>query len=1400
MTKKKNLIIGLVAITAIAGVAFYYISKPNDNLSDLGGITTMLSTDTLKDSRSVINNNFAYLENNKLDNADMSGGEGITYTATGTYSFDCSEVEGTGINCSSEDITLDATGDWTGTLDGYEASALVGGGSTDYLGSIGDVSTTSLTAGYVLKYSGTEWESVATSTLGLGGTGSMTYPDAGIALSAGSAWDTSIVNNSANWNTAYGWGNWATQGFETQAQASSSFSLLTHDHSTLYDILGQATSTLASHTTAYNHDNFLVNGSIDTIAELNAILTGEDVASTSGTYANLTAGAATALAADPTDCSTGQFAIAIAANGNLTCAATSTFGNMNALSDNTWTLHNDYPSACSAGQYVSAIGDTLTCGTPAGTGSGDGVWATSSATQLYVNDYNVGIGTSTPRWDLQIASSGYPYLILSDETMSSTTVDALLDLDVPLDNLYISNKYGGFEVGNIENATNKKSPLINIHPTIDHTGTISKGGTIAIGQLAGYNLTATSTFLDSPNILIGEGSGFSMKDYGHTSYTVGFGAYYNIAVGKYSLAECEYCNENIVIGNNALKNSVGSSTVSAYSSANTLVGHEILAYANSTTSAADKLWFNTAFGNYALSRSRDSDANAMFGAYSGNKLSGNFNVGVGNYSLYSYYNNYEIANLVNNNVGVGYMAGYNLAESTGNILLGYKAGDNLATSSQNIIIGYDIDGTSTTMTKGLNIGNIIFGNGIDGTGTTLSSGKIGIGTSSPAYKLDVYGTGRLTGSTTIGLTTITPNASVNGNVLVSDGTNAYWQATSTLGLGGGGSGTVTSVDMSVPTGLSISGNPITGAGTLAVSLTGGYIIPLSASTTAWNNFLNTPSGVITAGDGIDWSTNTLNVDNVTAPMLASADFGDFTCNGTTCSLDASYLVAGSIDTIAELNAILTGEDVASTSGSITGNAGTATALASNPTACSAGQYVSDIDANGTLTCGTPASGGAGVGWATSSATQLYSTIASVGIGTTTPYGNLNISSLSHPKLVLSNQEALENRKHWAITASSTSSEYTGLQIFRLNDDLSLGIIALSVGDALHENTSIDEYALSSLTTGSYNVALGRDSLRSDTTGGYNMAIGAGSMNLNTTGSRNIAIGKSAMTYVGSATNTVAIGYLAGMGTSGQSYYQNNTLIGYQSGKGLTTGDSNILIGYNSGDALLSGDNNIVIGYDIDVPASTTNGQMTIGNLIYATGLSATNTTISTGLVGIATNTPAYTLDVYGTVSLGGNAGAVTVTAGGVLAFTGTGGLTVPNSATCNLNGVAGRTCFDTSTGQLQVFNSATSTFIAYQPASFSYATSTAWTGTTTIPLGVAWEAETWTGIACFTDAGTLDVSVYDGTNRMNIYKGASTTVSSMVLSTNNTFTALEKRYVDIGNPATAPTKISCTIKKAIDPN
>jgi hypothetical protein len=49
-----------------------------------------------------------------------------------------------------------------------------------------------------------------------------------------------------------------------------------------------------------------------------------------------------------------------------------------------------------------------------------------------------------------------------------------------------------------------------------------------------------------------------------------------------------------------------------------------------------------------------------------------------------------------------------------------------------------------------------------------------------------------------------------------------------------GSGSVTSVDMTVPTGLQVANNPITTSGTLAITFASGYSIPTTSSQTNWD--------------------------------------------------------------------------------------------------------------------------------------------------------------------------------------------------------------------------------------------------------------------------------------------------------------------------------------------------------------------------------------------------------------------------------------------------------------------------------------------------------------------------------------------------------------------------------------
>lgn len=59
-----------------------------------------------------------------------------------------------------------------------------------------------------------------------------------------------------------------------------------------------------------------------------------------------------------------------------------TWANPTVDSDSDWTKHNSFPSACSAGEFVTAVGDTLTCAVPSGEGTtytaGTGLDLTSS--------------------------------------------------------------------------------------------------------------------------------------------------------------------------------------------------------------------------------------------------------------------------------------------------------------------------------------------------------------------------------------------------------------------------------------------------------------------------------------------------------------------------------------------------------------------------------------------------------------------------------------------------------------------------------------------------------------------------------------------------------------------------------------------------------------------------------------------------------------------------------------------------------------------------------------------------------------------------------------------------------------------------------------------------------------
>jgi hypothetical protein len=83
----------------------------------------------------------------------------------------------------------------------------------------------------------------------------------------------------------------------------------------------------------------------------------------------------------------------------------------------------------------------------------------------------------------------------------------------------------------------------------------------------------------------------------------------------------------------------------------------------------------------------------------------------------------------------------------------------------------------------------------------------------------------------------TPAISISAATTSAAGSMSSADKTKLDGIASGATantGTVTSVAVTVPTGLSVSGSPVTTSGTIAIALTSGYAIPTTASQTNWD--------------------------------------------------------------------------------------------------------------------------------------------------------------------------------------------------------------------------------------------------------------------------------------------------------------------------------------------------------------------------------------------------------------------------------------------------------------------------------------------------------------------------------------------------------------------------------------
>jgi hypothetical protein len=359
------------------------------------------------------------------------------------------------------------------------------------------------------------------------------------------------------------------------------------------------------------------------------------------------------------------------------------------------------------------------------------------------------------------------------------------------------------------------------------------------------------------------------------------------------------------------------------------------------------------------------------------------------------------------------------------------------------------------------------------------------------------------------------NLNAGANVTI---TNSVGGITiSSSGGGGGGGGTVTSVDMTVPSFLSVSGNPITGAGTLAVSYSG-TALPVpnggTGATTLTGYVKGNGASAMTAASTIPGSDISGDISG-NAASLSTTLITSKGGTGQTTYTQGQVLIGNSSGTLTK-NTITAGSGISITNGdgaitiaSTGGGSGTVTSVGGTGTVNGI-TLTGTVTSTGNLTLGGTLSG-------VSLTTQVSGTlpIANGGTGQTTAANAINAllpSQTSQSGKFLTTNGSIAS---WGTAGTGTVTSVGGTGTV---NGITLTGTVTSTGNLTLGGT-LSGVSLTTQVSGTLPVANGGTGLTSFTSGG---AVYASSTSVLTTGTLPVASGGTGVTTsTGSGSNVLS---------------------------------------------------------------------------------------------------------------------------------------------------------------------------------------------------------------------------------------------------------------------------------------